>query len=147
MSRTASQITSLTIVCATVYSGTDQIKYQSPASLAFVRGIHRWRGKRFHFMTSSCSGKLQFILPAWDHFAIWRTSRNTILFCRRKFLVFCVKLRDKIAVYIPDQLFFYWFWLIQIAHISFLYRLCFYHVFIVLFLSYRFMPNSSIRHN
>ena len=37
----ASQITSLTIVYTTVYSDTDQIKHQSSASLAFVRGIHR----------------------------------------------------------------------------------------------------------
>ena len=36
----ASQITSLTIVYSTVYSGTDQRKHQSYASLAFVRGIH-----------------------------------------------------------------------------------------------------------
>ena len=38
----ASQITSLTIVYSTVYSGTNQRKHQSSASLAFVRGIHRW---------------------------------------------------------------------------------------------------------
>ena len=38
----ASQITSLTIVYSTVYSGTDQRKHQSSASLVFVRGIHRW---------------------------------------------------------------------------------------------------------
>ena len=38
----ASQITSLTIVYSTVYSGTDQRKHQSFAPLAFVRGIHRW---------------------------------------------------------------------------------------------------------
>ena len=38
----ASQITSLTIVYSTVYSGADQRKHQSSASLAFVRGIHRW---------------------------------------------------------------------------------------------------------
>ena len=38
MSVMASQITSLTIVC----SGADQRKHQSSASLAFVRGIHRW---------------------------------------------------------------------------------------------------------
>ena len=36
-----SQITSLTIVYSTIYSGTDQRKHQSSASLAFVRGIHR----------------------------------------------------------------------------------------------------------
>ena len=37
----ASQITSLAIVYSTVYSGTDQRKHQSSASLAFVLGIHR----------------------------------------------------------------------------------------------------------
>ena len=37
----ASQITSLPIVYSTVYSGADQRKHQSSASLAFVRGIHR----------------------------------------------------------------------------------------------------------
>ena len=38
----AFQITSLPIVYSTVYSGADQRKHQSSASLAFVRGIHRW---------------------------------------------------------------------------------------------------------
>ena len=38
----AFQITSLTIVYSTVYSGVDQRKHQSSASLAFVRGIRRW---------------------------------------------------------------------------------------------------------
>ena len=38
----ASQITSFTIVYSPVYSGADQRKHQSSASLAFVRGIHRW---------------------------------------------------------------------------------------------------------
>ena len=38
----ASQITSLTIVYSTIHSVPDQIKHQSSASLAFVRGIHRW---------------------------------------------------------------------------------------------------------
>ena len=42
MSAMASQITSFTIVCSTVYSGADQRKHQSSASLAFSRGIHRW---------------------------------------------------------------------------------------------------------
>ena len=37
----ASQVTSLTIVYLTVYSGADQRKHQSSASLAFVRGIYR----------------------------------------------------------------------------------------------------------
>ena len=42
MGAMTSQITSLTIVYSTVYSGVDQRKHQSSASLAFVRGIHRW---------------------------------------------------------------------------------------------------------
>ena len=56
-------ITSLTILYPTVYSGADQRKHQSAASLAFVRRIHRWpvnsprKGpvtrKSFHLMTSS----------------------------------------------------------------------------------------------
>ena len=64
MSAMASQITSVPIVCSNVCSGSGQRKHQSSASLAFVRGIHRWpvdsphkgqlRGKCFHLMTSSC---------------------------------------------------------------------------------------------
>ena len=41
MGAMSSQITSLMIVYSTVYSGADQRKHQSSASLAFVRGIHR----------------------------------------------------------------------------------------------------------
>ena len=41
MGTNASQITSLTVVYSTVYSGADQRKHKSSASLAFVRGIHR----------------------------------------------------------------------------------------------------------
>ena len=37
----ASQITSLTIVYSTVYSGVDRKKYQRSASLAFAKRIHR----------------------------------------------------------------------------------------------------------
>ena len=42
ISTMASQITNLMLVYSTVYSGADQRKHQSPASLTFVRGIHRW---------------------------------------------------------------------------------------------------------
>ena len=48
MSVVASQITSLTIVYSTVYSGADQRKHQSSASLAFVRGIHWWPMNSLH---------------------------------------------------------------------------------------------------
>ena len=42
MSAMASQITSVSIACSAICSGADQRKRQSSASLAFVRGIHRW---------------------------------------------------------------------------------------------------------
>ena len=42
MDAMASKITRVAIVYATVYSGADQRKHQSSASLAFVREIHRW---------------------------------------------------------------------------------------------------------
>ena len=41
MGANASQITSLTVVYSTVYSGADQRKHKSSASMAFVRGNHR----------------------------------------------------------------------------------------------------------
>ena len=42
MSAMASQITGVSIVYSTFCSGTDQRKHQSSASLAFMKGIHRW---------------------------------------------------------------------------------------------------------
>ena len=41
MSAMASQITRVSSVCSTVYSGADQRKHQSSASLDFVGAIHR----------------------------------------------------------------------------------------------------------
>ena len=48
MSTIVSQITSLRIVYSTIYSGADQSKQQSSASLAFVWGIHRGPGNSPH---------------------------------------------------------------------------------------------------
>ena len=73
----ASQITSLTIVYSTVYSGADQRKHQRPASLAFVMGIHRWpvnsshKGPVTRKMFSSAFGILRYdtvqsVLPDSD---------------------------------------------------------------------------------
>ena len=42
MNAMTSQITGVSIVCLTVGSGADQRKHQNSASLAFMRGIHRW---------------------------------------------------------------------------------------------------------
>ena len=41
MSTMASQITGVSVVCSTVYSGSEERKHQSSASLAIVRGIHQ----------------------------------------------------------------------------------------------------------
>ena len=41
MGEMASEITILEIVYLSVYSGVDQTKHQSSASLAFVLGVHR----------------------------------------------------------------------------------------------------------
>ena len=48
MGAMASKITGLTIVYLAVYPGADQRKHHSSASLAFVRGIHRWPGNSPH---------------------------------------------------------------------------------------------------
>ena len=48
MSSMVSQIAGVSIVCSTVCSGADIRKYQSSASLAFVRGIHRWPVDSLH---------------------------------------------------------------------------------------------------
>ena len=85
MGAMASQITSLTIVYSTIYSGADQRKHQSSASLAFVRGIQQWpvnsppkwpvTRKCFHLMMSSystvrcvtCTNSLSFALFFLTH--------------------------------------------------------------------------------
>ena len=66
MGALASQIISLSIVCSTVCSGPDQRKHKSSASLAFVRGIHRWPVNSFH--KGPVTGKI------WWH-------RNDIAYC------------------------------------------------------------------
>ena len=76
MSAMASQITSLTIVYSIVYSGAGQRKHQSSASLAFVRGIHRWpvnsphKGPVTRKMFPFHDVTLWFLgcIPEWLHF-------------------------------------------------------------------------------
>ena len=69
VSSMASQITSIAIVYSTVYSGADQRKLQSSASLAFVRGIHRWPVNSPH--KGSITGKMfpfDDVIMSWDFF-------------------------------------------------------------------------------
>ena len=89
MSLMASQITSLTIVYSTVYSGADQRKHQSSASLAFVcagnspepvNSSHKWpvTRKMFPFddviMSSGYWSLVQNIAPSQDRFTIYTHS-------------------------------------------------------------------------
>ena len=86
----ASQIISLTIAYLTVYSGADQRKHQSSASLAFVRGIHRWpvnsphkwpvTRKMFPFDDVIASNGAQDPMRRWDvHTAVRRNHKlNTL---------------------------------------------------------------------
>ena len=68
----ASQITSLTIVYSTAYSEADQRKHQSSASLAFVRGIHRWPVNSTHKWPVT-----RKMLPFGDVIMFWATLSNT----------------------------------------------------------------------
>ena len=61
MSAMVPQITGIPIVCSTLCSGADQRQYQSSASLAFVRGIHR-RG-----FPSPCASNAANISIWWRH--------------------------------------------------------------------------------
>ena len=73
MSAMASQITSLTFVYSTVYSGADQRKHQSSASLAFVRGIHRWPVNSPH--KGPCSNA-DNVSISWRHMLKWTTTHE-----------------------------------------------------------------------
>ena len=66
MGAMTSQITSLTIVYSTVYSGADQIKHQSSASPAFVRGIHRGTGE----FPAQIASNAESVSIWWRHHAI-----------------------------------------------------------------------------
>ena len=82
MSAMSSQITSFTIVYSCVYSAADQRKHQNSASLAFVRGIHRWpvnsphkgpvRREMFPFDDVIMSISYpSFTLVEWSHFFVY----------------------------------------------------------------------------
>ena len=64
----AFQITGVSSVCSTVCSGTDQRNHQSSASLAFVRGIHRWSVDSPHKgpVTRTCSHLMTSSWTSWS---------------------------------------------------------------------------------
>ena len=59
----ASQITILTIVYSTVYSGADKRKHQSSVLLAFVWGIHQWPMNSRYTMASNSEN-----VSIWWHY-------------------------------------------------------------------------------
>ena len=74
MSAMASQITSLTIVYSTDYSGADQRRHQSSASVVFARGIHLWPVNSLH------KGPVTRKMLPFDD-VIRRYRHNSILIC------------------------------------------------------------------
>ena len=73
MSELVSQITSLTIVYSTVYSGVDHRKHQSPTSLAFVWGLHRWP------VNSPHQGPVTRILFPFDDVIMFQTATTKLI--------------------------------------------------------------------
>ena len=82
MGTMASQITSLIIVYSTVYSGADQRKHQSSASLAFVQGIHRGPVNSPHKwpLTRKMFPFDDVIMSDWGDFK-WRAVDTSSLYC------------------------------------------------------------------
>ena len=72
MSTMASQINGVSIVYSTVCSGVDQRKHQSPASLTFVRGIHRRSVNSRHTERASDSENV----PIWWHHHVSAVNPN-----------------------------------------------------------------------
>ena len=89
MGAMVSQITSLTILYSTVHWGADQIKHQSSAWLAFVRGIHRWpvisphKGlvtrKMFPFDDVIMQREYNRLQCRWGYLNIWQIVRNLLI--------------------------------------------------------------------
>ena len=74
MGAMASQITTVTTVYSTVYSDVDQRKYQRSASLAFVRGIHRWPVNAPHKWPAT--RKCFYLMTSWRGTRRWNVLVN-----------------------------------------------------------------------
>ena len=90
----ASEITSLTMVYLTVYSGADQRKHQSSTSLVFVRGIHRW------LVNSPHKGPVTSKMFPFDDviFWVWRVSN-----VQSPLIVFVWTLHDQAKVFTKTE--------------------------------------------
>ena len=109
MSVMASQLTGVSIGNWTVCSDTDQRKHQSSASLAFVRGIHRWPVNSPH--KGPVTRKMfpfddvnHIVLPKvvyWWHNVKWFTICCCICFC----VIFKVALKILYMNWIPRAIY------------------------------------------
>ena len=84
MSPMASQITGVSVVCSIFCSGADKKKHQSSASLAFVRGVHRWPMNSPHKLPVTremfpfdgvvmAEGNAMLLSPhAWVNYSTWK---------------------------------------------------------------------------
>ena len=106
MSTMASQITTLMIVYSTVYSGPDQRKQQSSASLAFVMEIHQWQ------VNSPFKGRVtrkmfpfdDVIMVFYTQYVcmIWICAEKCVI-CRNEFIRFLKNIREYISSIHPQQ--------------------------------------------
>ena len=83
MGAMALQISSFAIVYSNVYSGADQRKHQSSASLAFAQGIHRWPVNSPH--KSPVTRKMfpfdDVIMLSMSNFCCYFSKRDTDNYC------------------------------------------------------------------
>ena len=89
MGTMASQIASLTIVYSTVYSGADQRKHQSSASLVFVRGIQ-------------IASNAENVSIWWRHCRVIMMSDHDSILPMPKTAVICAKFYDWIIKFIIE---------------------------------------------
>ena len=92
MGAIAYQITNLAIVYWTVYSSADQRKNQSSASLAFVRGIHRWPANSPH------KGPVTRKMFTFDDVIMGRLDIK-MPFYQHKMMVLLLKSKDKLNLF------------------------------------------------
>ena len=108
MSDTASQITGVSIVDSTICLGADQRKHQSIASLAFVRGIHRW------LVDSPHIGPVTFKMFPFDN-VVFKTCYQKIITWSRETVEFVVYIWYRSEIWqTPSQ---QWCWNVcQLSH-------------------------------
>ena len=91
----ASWVTGVSSVYLTVWSGVDQWKQQSSASLAPVRGIHRWPGNSSH------KGPVTRIMFPFDDVIV-------LIFHMRPYIILCICNQNHIFIWTTHLVFYIW---------------------------------------